>query len=62
MMDWPIRIIRALQIIMQIIMVPVGYLMLLKHIYGSYEHWPMAVIVTVAWLAILKMQYDKIGE
>lgn len=62
MMDWPIHIIRALQIIMQIIMVPVGYLMLLKHVDGSYEHWPMAVIVAVAWLAILKMQYDEIGD
>lgn len=52
----------VLRIIVEALMVPVGYLMLLKHADGSYEHWLMAVLVTVSWLFLIKEMYRKTGE
>lgn len=52
----------VVQMIIYALMVPFAYLALMKEVDGDYEKWPMAIIVTVAWLFILREMYRKTGE
>lgn len=52
----------VVRIIIYALMVPFAYLALMKHLFGNYDHWPLAVAVTIAWLFLLREMYRKTGE
>lgn len=52
----------VVQMIIYALMVPFAYLALMKHLFGNYDYWPLAVAVTIAWLFILREMYRKTGQ